>query len=102
MNTRKVHFINRIEDNNIGDSVSCPYIYFDGFFMNYNIIRHDLLHIDWMEIFQHGFTEQINTRSFGRILKKDKNKSIWHNCFFSTNRNDGRQENGGHLFVHEN
>jgi hypothetical protein len=53
MNTQKIHIINRIEDNNVGDLVCSPYIYYYNFFKDYNVLRHDLLHINWIEISKH-------------------------------------------------
>ena len=50
MNTQKIHFINRVDDENVGDAVCSPLSYYYNFFKDYNIIRHDIDHINWIEI----------------------------------------------------
>lgn len=47
---RKIHFINRIDKNNIGDWICSPLNYFYDYFKKYNLIRHDIDFIDWNEI----------------------------------------------------
>lgn len=47
---QKIHFINYMNPNNIGDWISSPLVYYFDFFKNYNIIRHDISFIDWHEI----------------------------------------------------
>ena len=53
MNTQKIHFINAIVDLNVGDSVCTPLLYCYDFFKDYNVIRHDMFHINWIEISAH-------------------------------------------------
>ena len=47
LDTRKIHFINRIDNNNAGDWACCPLIYYYDYFCRYNVIRHDIGYIDW-------------------------------------------------------
>ena len=53
MYTQKIHFINRIADDNAGDVVCSPLWYYYDFFKDYNIIRHDIDSINWIEISSH-------------------------------------------------
>lgn len=46
----KIHFINRIDDINIGDWLCSPMNWFFYYFNNYNIIRHDMGWIQWNQI----------------------------------------------------
>jgi len=47
---QKIHFINRVDDDNAGDQVCSPYNYFYDYFRNYNCLRHDIDYINWIEI----------------------------------------------------
>ena len=47
---RKIHFINRIDRDNVGDWNCCPLEYYYWYFKNYNIIRHDIGSVDFNEI----------------------------------------------------
>lgn len=43
----KIHFINRIDKENAGDWYCSPLLYYYDYFMQFNIIRHDVDYIDW-------------------------------------------------------
>lgn len=47
---RKLHFINRIDYNNVGDWWCSPLFYYYDFFKDYTIIRHDIDYINYSEI----------------------------------------------------
>lgn len=49
-NIGKIHFINRIDKDNVGDWICSPLNYFYDYFKKYNLIRHDIDFIDWNEI----------------------------------------------------
>ena len=44
---KKIHFVNRIDRDNIGDVACCPLSYYSEYFLQYNVLRHDLDYIDW-------------------------------------------------------
>lgn len=45
-----IHFINRIDNTNVGDWNCCPLNYFYEFFKCYNLMRHDIDFIGWEQI----------------------------------------------------
>lgn len=47
---KKIHFINRLYHENVGDWLCSPINWYFDFFKDYNIIRHDISAIDWHEI----------------------------------------------------
>ncbi|MCR5651813.1 MAG: polysaccharide pyruvyl transferase family protein [Lachnospiraceae bacterium] len=47
---RKIHFINRIDRDNVGDWNCSPLEFYYNYFNNYNLIRHDIGSIDYNEI----------------------------------------------------
>ncbi|MCR5591167.1 MAG: polysaccharide pyruvyl transferase family protein [Lachnospiraceae bacterium] len=47
---RKIHFINRIDHENVGDWNCSPIEYYYGYFKDFNILRHDIGSVDLNEI----------------------------------------------------
>ena len=45
-----LHFINRVDETNCGDSVVCPLLYYFDYFKQYNLKRHDIRFIDFDSI----------------------------------------------------
>ena len=48
--TSKIHFINRIDKNNVGDWYCSPLPYYFDFFKQFSVIRHDIDFINFMSI----------------------------------------------------
>lgn len=47
---RKIHFINRIDYDNVGDWNCCPLCYYYDFFKDFTLIRHEIDYINFNEI----------------------------------------------------
>lgn len=50
IDSRKIHFVNRIDKDNLGDWLCSPLNYYYEYFSKFNIVRHDIDFIDWHEI----------------------------------------------------
>jgi hypothetical protein len=47
---RKIHFVYRPADGNVGDMACAPLLYFYDFFKRYPVLGHDVAHVNWLEI----------------------------------------------------
>lgn len=87
LTSSKIHFINRIDQTNVGDWNCCPLNYYFNFFRQYSLMRHDVEFVDWSEIGRHdvviiGGGGMINvTHSFNstinRLLERCDNVVAW-------------------------